>query len=186
MKRESYRHMVQRYQKERQRNVLAVPGPHPFVLVLDGLKAGYNVGKIFRCAQAFGARAVHLVGIGPFDPAPAKGALRKVPAFFYEEIDPCIARLQQEDYTIFLLDPAGEELLPTAVLPERSAFVFGHEEFGLSIDRAAFPGLRSLAIPRCGEVQSLNVSVAAAIVMYEYVRGRMPATGWPDASPAPS
>lgn len=174
MRRESYRHMVLRYQKERQRNVLATPGAHPFVIVLDGLKAGYNVGKIFRSAQAFGARAVHLVGIGPFDPAPAKGALRKVPAFFHDEIGTCFARLQEEDYTIFLLDPAGEEMLSQAVLPERSAFVFGHEEFGLRFDRAAFPGLRSLAIPRWGEVQSLNVSVAAAIVMYEYVRGRTP------------
>ncbi len=174
MRRESYRHMVLRYQKERQRNVLATPGAHPFVIVLDGLKAGYNVGKIFRSAQAFGARAVHLVGIGPFDPAPAKGALRKVPAFFHDEIGTCFARLLDEGYTIFLLDPAGEELLPQANLPERSAFVFGHEEFGLRFDRAAFPGLRSLAIPRFGEVQSLNVSVAAAIVMYEYVRGKTP------------
>ncbi|MDH4007534.1 MAG: hypothetical protein OEU35_05690, partial [Desulfuromonadales bacterium] len=72
-RKESYRQMVLRYNKERQRNILARPGAHQFVLVLDQLKAGFNVGKIFRSAEAFGAGAVHLVNIGPFDPAPAKG-----------------------------------------------------------------------------------------------------------------
>ena len=46
------------------------------VLVLDHLKAGFNVGKIIRSANVFGIREVHLVGIPPFDPGPTKGALR--------------------------------------------------------------------------------------------------------------
>ena len=84
MRHESRKHMLLRYQKERQRNCLARPGIHPFVVVLDGLKPGYNIGKIFRSAEAFGAAAIHLVGIGPFDPAPAKGSFRKVPARFLD------------------------------------------------------------------------------------------------------
>lgn len=46
-----------RYRKERQKNVLAKPGPHEIALVLDQLKAGFNVPKIFRSAEAFGASA---------------------------------------------------------------------------------------------------------------------------------
>ena len=47
-----------RYTKQRQRNLLAEPGVHDFVLVLDHMKAGFNVAKIFRSAEAFGAAAM--------------------------------------------------------------------------------------------------------------------------------
>ena len=62
------------------------------------------------------------------------------------------------------------EPLPGAELPAKSAFVMGHEEHGLSFDRADYPDIRALTIPQFGPVQSLNVSVAASIVMYEYIR----------------
>jgi tRNA G18 (ribose-2'-O)-methylase SpoU len=52
----------------------------------------------------------------------------------------------------------------------RSAFIFGHEEYGLSFDPGAYPGLAALSIPQCGRTESLNVSVAASVVMYEYLR----------------
>lgn len=172
MRRESRRHLLQRYLKERQRNVLARPGRYPFVLVLDGLKPGYNIGKIFRSAEAFGARAVHLAGIGPFDPAPAKGAFRKVPAHFHDDVAACLTALAAEGYSLFLLAPGAAQSLAQVALPEQSAFILGHEEFGASFDPAAVPGLQRLAIPQVGTTQSLNVSVAAAIVMYEYQRQR--------------
>ncbi|MFO7593918.1 MAG: TrmH family RNA methyltransferase, partial [Pseudomonadota bacterium] len=79
------RNALKRYEKHRRRNLLAKPGEQPFVVVLDHLKAGFNVPKIFRSAEAFGAHEVHLIGIGPFDPAPAKGAFKKVPARFHED-----------------------------------------------------------------------------------------------------
>ena len=88
-KKDNRRQMLLRYEKERKRNVMAQPGEHEFVLILDQLKAGFNVGKIFRSAEAFGATAVHLVNIGPFDPAPAKGSFRKVPAVFHETFADC-------------------------------------------------------------------------------------------------
>lgn len=169
-RRDAYRQLVLRYTKERQRNVLARPGPHAFQLVLDRLKPGYNVAKIFRSAEAFGARAVHLVGIGPFDPAPAKGSFRKVPARFHDRFESCHAELVAAGYTVFLLDPTAGKPLGTYSLPPKSAFVLGHEEFGHRFDLEAFPDLEALAIPQFGSVQSLNVSVAASVVMYEYVR----------------
>jgi tRNA G18 (ribose-2'-O)-methylase SpoU len=113
---------------------------------------------------------VHLVNIGPFDPGPAKGSFRKVPARFHETFADCHASLTAEGYTLFVLDPEGAESLCDLVLPQKSAFVLGHEEFGFSFDRRDFPALQSLTIPQFGSVQSLNVSVAASVVMYEYVR----------------
>ncbi|MEW8584722.1 MAG: TrmH family RNA methyltransferase, partial [Candidatus Thiodiazotropha sp.] len=56
------------------------------------------------------------------------------------------------------------------IMPKRTAFVLGHEEWGHSFERNDYPEITSVAIPQFGEVESLNVSVAASIVMYEYVR----------------
>ena len=162
--------MLQRYERQRARNVLATPGIHRFALVLDNLKAGYNVAKIFRSAEAFGAAEVHLVNIGPFDPAPAKGAFRKVPARFHDSFEACRHDLATRDFQIFALIPTGEEPLPDTRLPADAAFVFGHEEHGLSFDPDDFPDIRTLRIPQAGSTQSLNVSVAASIAMYEYLR----------------
>jgi len=161
---------LQRYERERRRNLLAQPGAFPFVVVLDHLKEAFNVPKIFRSAQAFGARAVHLIGIGPFDPAPAKGAFRAVPALFHDSFSESHQALRQEGYRLFTMEPAGGEPLYDADLPPRSAFIFGHEEAGLSFDPSDFAGIGRLTIPQSGPVQSLNVSVAASIAMYEYVR----------------
>ena len=171
-RKESHRHMLLRYNKERQKNLLAKAGANRFVLVLDRLKPGFNVGKIFRSAEAFGAAAVHLVDIGPFDPSPAKGSFRKVPARFHANFAECFAELSGQGYDLFLLDPQGTEPLGAATLPDKSAFVLGHEEFGYSFTPGDYPEMHGLTIPQFGSVQSLNVSIAASIVMYEYVRQR--------------
>jgi len=164
------RNMQLRYQKERQKNVLAKPGKHQFVLILDHLKPGFNVAKIFRSAEAFGAAGIHLVDIGPFDPAPAKGSFRKVPATFHADFESCYRQLSEENYQLFRLTPGAEESLCSCKLPEKSAFILGHEEFGCSFDAVDFPAIRSLGIPQYGSVQSLNVSIASSIIMFEYVR----------------
>ncbi len=169
-RKDNRRQMLLRYNKERQRNILAKPGEHEFVLVLDQLKAGFNVGKTFRSAEAFGAAAVHLVNIEPFDPAPAKGSFRKVPAVFHETFAECHADLSAKGYSFFLLDPQGATSLCAADLPQKSAFILGHEEFGFSFDTKDYPQVQKLTIPQFGSVQSLNVSIAASVVMYEYVR----------------
>lgn len=171
-KKENRRNMLLRYNKERQRNVLAEPGEHAFVLVLDQLKPSFNVGKTFRSAEAFGAGAVHLVNIEAFDPAPAKGSFRKVPAVFHDNFADCHAQLSKQGYHFFLLCPDNATSLCAAELPPKSAFVLGHEEFGFSFEIQNYPDLQTLTIPQYGSVQSLNVSIAASVVMYEYIRQR--------------
>ncbi|TYO99263.1 tRNA (guanosine-2'-O-)-methyltransferase [Geothermobacter ehrlichii] len=170
MAKKRFRDALERYRRELQRNLLARPGVHEFVLVLDGLKAGYNVAKILRSAEVFGVRRVYLVDIGPFDPAPAKGALRKVPLRLCASFAEAHAELSDEGYAFFLLGPDAESPLHAAEIPTRSAFILGHEEFGPRLDGRDWPGIQSLCIPQYGQTQSLNVSVAAGIVMYEYCR----------------
>ena len=161
-----------RYTKQRQRNLLAKPGPHPMVLVLDHMKAGFNVAKIFRSAEVFGASEVHLIDIGPFDPAPGKGGFKKVPARFFETFEESYQSLAAQDYTVFMLTAGAEASLVSSSLPEKSAFVLGHEEWGHSFEPADYPEIRPISIPQFGEIESLNVAVAASVTMYEYIRQR--------------
>ncbi len=164
------RNALLRYEKERRKNILAKPGVHDFVLILDHLKPGFNVPKIFRSAEAFGAAAVHLVGIGPFDPAPAKGSFRKVPAVFHDDFVSCYRQLSDAGYQLFRLAPDAKESLCHCELPKKSAFILGHEEFGCSFDPNDYPAIQPLNIPQYGSVQSLNVSIASSVVMFEYLR----------------
>ncbi|MCI5130857.1 MAG: hypothetical protein D3904_04895, partial [Candidatus Electrothrix sp. EH2] len=73
-------------------------------------------------------------------------------------------------YTLTVLEPGCSELLGSCSLAKKSAFVMGHVEFGISFARADYPDIEALSIPQWGHVQSLNVSVAASVVMYEYIR----------------
>jgi len=165
-----HKNSLLRYKKERFKNSLAKPGVHDFVLVLDHLKAGFNVPKIFRSAESFGAREIHLINVEPFDPAPAMGSFRKVPAHFYDNFDDCYRFLQEQGYDLFSLDARAETALGHAALPRKSAFIMGNEGMGHSFDPMQYPEIEHLAIPQFGETESLNVSIAASIVMYEYVR----------------
>ncbi|WP_456412663.1 TrmH family RNA methyltransferase [Thiolapillus sp.] len=170
LRRKRQEQLLRAYEKNRRRNLLATPGIHDFIIVLDHLKAGYNVPKIFRSAEAFGAREVHLVNIGPFDPAPAKGAFRQVPARFFDSFGESHSDLVQRGYRLYALSADGSHPLQEETLPGKSAFVFGHEEMGLSFCREAYADIRYLQIPQFGQMESLNVSIAASIVMYEYTR----------------
>jgi len=171
-RRRHLRRAMERFEKERPRNLLAEAGCHDFIIGLDHLKPEFNVGKIFRSADAFGAREIHLVGVGPFDPRPSMGSFRHVPARWFDSIEECLADLRAREYRIFALDPAGAESVYETELPAKSAFLLGHEEYGFSFDPAAEPDITTLSIPQYGHVQSLNVSIAASILMYEYTRRR--------------
>lgn len=167
------RQAQKRFERQRRLNRMAAPGPHPLIAVLDHLKPRFNIGKIFRSAEAFGADSVHLIGTDFFDPAPAMGSFKWVPARFFETFDQSYQVLLKRQFDIFILDPGAPDRLPHTKLPARCAFVFGHEEYGFSFEPNDYPQLRRLSVPQLGKVQSLNVSVAASLAMYEYVRQRM-------------
>jgi len=170
-KRKRRLNMHARFDRAARRNAVdAVPGIHPCIVILDGLKPDFNIGKIFRVADAFSIREIHLVNIEFFDPEPAKGSVRWVPFFQHEDFSACYQEVAERGYSCITLEPGQQQLIGKQSLPEKSAFIFGHEEFGLSFDRASYPDICSFSIPQWGHVQSLNVSVAASIVLYEYVR----------------
>ncbi len=98
------------------------------------------------------------------------GAFKWVPAKFHSEFFTCYTQLITKGYTLYILEPGqGTPVMDTS-LPQKSAFIFGHEEFGISFEPDLYPKINRLTIPQYGKSQSLNVSVAASIVLYEYVR----------------
>ncbi len=149
---------------------MASPGCHEFRIVLDHLKPNFNVGKIFRSSEIFGAQGIDLVGVPFFDPFPSKGGFKRVPARFFGDFKECFAELEKEEFTIYVMNPSLGVVLSQEEFPQKSVFVVGHEEYGLSFNPAEYPQIRAIQIPQFGRIQSLNVSVAASIAMYEYVR----------------
>lgn len=161
---------IRRFRKQKRLNMTASPGRHEFIIVLDHLKPAFNIGKIFRSADAFGAAEVHLIATNSFDPAPAKGSFKWVPAKFHADFKSCYDELIGRHYTLFMVGATEGQGLFDADIPVQSAFIFGNEEFGHSFNREDYSEIKTLKIPQFGRVESLNVSIAASIVMYEYVR----------------
>ncbi len=160
---------------ERQRllnKLMAKPGPFSFVLILDHLKVDFNIGKIIRSAEAFGARAVDVVGTQFFDPMPAKGCMKRVPWHMRKTIYESYNHYREQGYTFYAFDSDAPTALHQETFPEKSAFILGHEGFGFTFKKEDYPEIRWIKIPQIGFVESLNVAVAASIVMYEFARSR--------------
>jgi tRNA G18 (ribose-2'-O)-methylase SpoU len=170
-----------RFLQEKYLNVRhATPGPQSFTVVLDHLKPDFNVGKIFRTADAFGAKEICLVGMTWFDPSPAVGSFKHIPAKFHASFGECHAYLKAQGLAIYRLEPEHGGLLTEAPVEKNCALVLGNEGIGHSFKREDFPDVISLRIPQWGRAQSLNVSVAAAVAMYEHCRR------WGGEAPAPA
>jgi tRNA G18 (ribose-2'-O)-methylase SpoU len=175
--RTKHEQIQRRFLQEKYLNAIrAQPGPLGLRLVLDHLKPDFNVGKCFRSADAFGVREVLLVGIPWFDPGPAVGSFKHVRARFFKAFGEAYDALKAEGVAIYNLEPEAQTLLPGAELPQDCALVLGNEGLGQSFKRADYPDVGALRIPQYGRAQSLNVSVAATLGMYEYCRrwGRDP------------
>jgi len=149
----------------------AIAGP---LLHLDGVQNPHNVGSILRTAAHFGVGAVTGRGgdLPPLSPAAARvaeGAAEAVP--LHEFADPAanLARLRQAGYRVVVTSSHRGEPLFTADLGPRVVVVLGGEGEGVSpaLERLADLGVR---IPGTGAVESLNVAVAAGIVLAEIRR----------------
>lgn len=166
-------YMQKTFERQRLLNkMMAKPGPYPYVIILDHLKVDFNIGKIIRSAEAFGALSVDVVGTEFFDPMPAKGCMKRVPWTMTPTFIESYQRWMKDGYTIYAFDAEATESLHEVKFPEKSAFVLGHEGSGFSFRKEHYPAIRYIKIPQVGMVESLNVAVAASVVMYEFARQR--------------
>lgn len=93
-----------------------------------------------------------------------------MPAKFYAEFNSCYEELMGRHYTLFMMEAAEGQDLPDVNMLAKSAFIFGNEEFGHSFNADDYSRIKALKIPQFGRVESLNVSIAASVVMYEYLK----------------
>lgn len=151
------------------------PTDSSLLLICSGLEKPGNIGAILRTADAAGVAAalIDRAGFDVFNPHcvhASTGAVFSLP-IVAAEAGPMIAWLKANRFGITALSPEGADLYGDAKLTGRCALVMGAEHEGLpSIWREAADA--TVAIPMRGGVDSLNVSVAAAVVMFEAVRRR--------------
>ena len=151
------------------------PGEASAILALDGVQDPGNLGTLVRTAAAFGFDGVvALPGtVDPWNPKAVRasaGALFHLPVLV-AGLDAMLDRLSPRGHALLGAD-AGGAPVGGARVPDRVVLAVGNEGAGLSgpvRDRCA--GL--VAVPMQGGTESLNVAVAAGILMYELTRGRM-------------
>ncbi|MBK1785728.1 TrmH family RNA methyltransferase [Prauserella cavernicola] len=153
---------------------LAESTPPSPVLVLDGITTPANVGMILRTATAagFGGVVVPRRGVATLDPLVVKasaGVAFKAPVLRCMTAADAVEQLTDAGYSIYALGASGAESLFDLDLPSRTAFVLGGESEGVSEEVARYVA-GWVSIPMPGDVESLNVSAAAAVVCFEMVR----------------
>jgi len=148
----------------------------PFLLVLDGITDPRNLGACLRVADAAGVHAViapkdRAVGLTDVAMKAASGAAETVPYIMVTNLARTLRELKERD--IWVIGTAGEasEDLYTAEWSVATAWVMGAEGDGMRrLTRETCDAL--VHIPMGGSVDSLNVSVAAGVCLFEAVRRR--------------
>ncbi|NPA91803.1 MAG: RNA methyltransferase [Chloroflexi bacterium] len=140
------------------------------VVGMEAVDDGHNQAAILRSADAFGVQEVAVVtGRGGFAPSErvTQGAHKWLTIRHYPDIQEAMESLKARGYVIWAsrLDPQAVPL-DRVDLSRPAAFFFGNEHAGLSPDALALAD-RTFVIPMVGFAQSLNVSVAAAITLYQ-------------------
>jgi 23S rRNA (guanosine2251-2'-O)-methyltransferase len=148
----------------------------PLVLVLDGVTDPHNLGACLRVADGAGAHAVvapkdHAVGINATVAKVASGAAETVPYLMVTNLARTLGELKERDIRIVGTSDDAPSTLYEADLSGPVALVLGAEGAGLrQLTRKTCDEL--VRIPMQGAVESLNVSVASGICLYEALRQR--------------
>lgn len=154
---------LERYQTMRKR---------PVVVVLDHIRSAHNVGAMFRTADAFAIDRLCLLGFTPSPPHPditktAIGATLSVRYTKYDRSMDCLQQLREEGYHLVGLEQTNHSTDMRAYQwPDRVAIVVGNEVDGIS--DTILPHIDDfIEIPQFGTKHSLNVSVAAAMAIWD-------------------
>ncbi len=149
----------------------------PLILVLDGVTDPHNLGACLRVADGAGAHAViapkdHAVGINATVAKVASGAAETVPYFMVTNLARTLNELKERNIWIIGTSDDAPKTLYQVDLKGATALVLGAEGDGMrQLTRKTCDEL--ISIPMCGGVESLNVSVASGVCLYEARRQRM-------------
>ncbi|MBN9295774.1 MAG: RNA methyltransferase [Filimonas sp.] len=149
-------------------------GKTPIVAVLDNIRSMHNVGSVFRTADGFLIEAICLCGYTPQPPhrdihKTALGATETVDWLYYSTTREAVADLKEKGFKVFGVEQAVDSILLDQLsidTDEKIAVVFGNEVEG--VDQEVLQLCDGcIEIPQSGTKHSLNISVAAGIVLWE-------------------
>jgi len=154
--------------------------PCEMLVVLDGVEDPHNLGAIIRTAHAAGAGAVVIperraVGVTDVVAKAAAGALEHLPVVRVANINRALEELKQRGFWIYGLDERGAETYDQVEYASPAAVVLGGEGKGLH-EQVRKHCDTLVRIPVAGRISSLNVSVAAGVMLFEWRRRRSKAS----------
>jgi len=146
-------------------------------VVLDNVRSAHNTGSVFRTADAFLIETIFLCGITTCPPnnemhKTALGATETVNWQYVAETTDIIKRLQADDYRIISIEQTENSILLTDFkinTCEKYALIFGNEVKGVSQEVVDLSD-NCIEIPQEGTKHSLNISVCAGIVLWDFYK----------------
>ena len=152
-------------------------GQAPLLILCDEISDPHNLGAIIRTAECAGAHGVIIpkrrnVGLTGTVAKASAGAVEYLPVARVSNLTAAVKELQQRGVWVFGAAANGEQTLYQSDFTAPTAFVIGSEGSGMSRLVSQACDVR-ISIPMSGHIDSLNASVAAAILMYEAMRQRL-------------
>lgn len=149
----------------------------PVSIIMDNIRSAHNIGSVFRTADSFLIEKIYLCGITATPPnkeirKTALGATESVDWEYVEDIHALIPRLKEEKYQILSIEQVEGSLDMTdfSISPEQKyAIILGNEVEGVQQSVINLSDA-CLEIPQDGTKHSLNVSVCAGIVLWEFFK----------------
>lgn len=152
-------------------------GKSPFIVLLDGVTDVRNFGAIARTCECAGVDAIVIpfrgsVSVNADAVKTSAGALHTLPVCKEKSINEAIRFLQSSGVTVFAASEKAADVYTNVTYDGPVAIVVGAEDTGVSAENLRIAD-HLVKIPQFGSIGSLNVSVAASILVYEVVRQRM-------------
>lgn len=147
----------------------------PVIAVLENVRSAYNVGSVFRTADAFLIEAVYLVGYTARPPhkeirKTALGAEESVEWAYFPTAAEAITSLKQDGYSVFAVEQVENSIsLEQFNAGHKTAVIFGNEVSGVEQTTIGLCD-GSIEIPQLGMKHSLNIATAAGVVLWELAR----------------
>jgi tRNA G18 (ribose-2'-O)-methylase SpoU len=151
----------------------------PIIVVLENIRSAYNVGSVFRTADAFLLQAIFICGYTCTPPhkeikKTALGAEDTVEWKHFESTNLAIQELHELGYTVFAVEQAEGSALLNKIdykVGDKVAVIFGNEVSGVE-QSTILQCASCIEIPQLGMKHSLNIATAAGVVLWELVRKR--------------
>lgn len=153
----------------------------PIIAILENIRSAYNVGSVFRTADAFLLEKIILIGYTAKPPhkeikKTALGAEDSVAWEHYTNSLDAIEKLKSLQYNVYAVEQTENSISLEKVMfnsPKKIAVLFGNEVSGVEQD-TILQCDGTIEIPQMGMKHSLNIATAAGIVLWELIRNQIP------------